>query len=160
MLRVIGTLLILWGVGTAWATPTVEQPDRNVAAYNLTSQLALRGFDPVSAFAEHGVQALQGDPQVAATYGGVMYHFASEENRQIFLENPTKFEPTYGGWCAWGMANNSEIDVNPMVFTQNGDRMHYFLSRGAKARFDAQLALRESAADSYWKQLSGEEPRL
>lgn len=159
MLRLLMILGIFMVSATSWATPTAEQPDRNVGVYNLENKLGLKGFDPVATFAEHGGKALEGDPQIATTYGDVIYHFASEENRQIFLENPTKFEPTYGGWCAWAMANKAYFDINPMIFTQNGNRMHYFVEPGAKARFDAGLQKREKDADSFWKNESGENPR-
>ncbi len=155
-------LMALTLVLTSWsvsAAPTAEQPDRNVDFYNLEAKLGLKGYDPVAYFAEHGAEALEGDPQIATTYGDVMYRFASDENRQIFLGNPTKYEPTYGGWCAWAMANQAYADIDPVLFTQNGNRMHFFISRGAKARFDQNLQSREQDADNYWKSESGEQPR-
>lgn len=159
MLRLLMTMSFLLLSATAWSAPTAEQPDRNVELYNLDNKLGLKGFDPVAPFAEHGGKAIEGDPNIATTYGDVMYRFASEENRQIFLENPTKYESTYGGWCAWAMANKAYADIDPVLFTQNGDRMHYFIAPGAKARFDADLQRREKDADDFWKSESGENPR-
>ncbi len=159
MLRIVMTLTFLIISGSAWATPTAEQPDRAVDFYNLENKLGLKGFDPVAYFGDDGGQALEGDPAIATTYGDVMYRFISEENRDLFLENPTKYEPTYGGWCAWAMANQAYADIDPMLYTRHGDRMHFFISRGAKARFDQALETREQDADNFWKSESGEEPR-
>ncbi|MEM7651956.1 MAG: hypothetical protein AAF220_02120, partial [Pseudomonadota bacterium] len=86
--------------------------------------------------------------------------FASEENKEIFFKNPTKYEPTYGGWCAWAMANDAFAAINPVLFTQHGGRMHFFISRSAKARFDRDLLSREADADGFWTGKSGEAPRL
>ncbi len=157
LLTIISFLLVAW---QATAAPTAEQPDRNVAFYNLEDGVGLKGFDPVGYFPGHGDAAIQGDPSISATYGGVVYYFSSQENKETFLGNPTKFEPTYGGWCAWGMANEGYIDISPMVYTLHGNRAHFFLSRGAKARFDRDLLTREADADVFWESESGEKPRL
>ena len=158
-MRIAFTILSLLLSFQVLATPTAEQPDRAVEHYNLENKLGLKGYDPVAYFEDQGGEAIKGDAKIATTYGDVMYRFASEENREIFLEDPTKYEPTYGGWCAWAMANEAYADIDPMIYTQHGDRMHFFISRGAKARFDQQLKSREKSADDYWKSESGEEPR-
>ena len=161
MLRILMALTVLVVTGHAWAEPTVEQPDRNIEAYNPSHlEKGILGFDPVAYFAEHGGQAVQGDVNISVTYGGIEYFFSSEENRQIFLENPTKYEPTYGGWCAWAVANEGYAPVNPMLFTEHNGRMHFFLHAGTKANFDNDLVQREKDADAFWKSETGEDPRL
>jgi hypothetical protein len=157
---IIASIILLSASWSVQAAPTPEQPDRNEEAYNLEDQsLGLKGFDPVAYFSENGGEALQGDPEISLVYGNVLYRFSSTENKNLFMANPTKYEPTYGGWCAWAMANDSYADINPMLFTQHGNRMHFFISRGAKARFDADLEFHESNADDFWKSESGESPR-
>lgn len=154
----LATLMVSFNL---WATPTAEQPDRNIAAYNPAhTELGLLGFDPVAYFAEFGGQALQGDESITTTYGGITYRFVSEDNRATFLANPTKFEPTYGGWCAWAIANEGYAPINPMLFTEHNGRMHFFVHAGTKASFDADLVQREKDADVFWKSETGEEPRL
>jgi len=142
------------------AAPTAEQPDRNISKYNLEQDLGLKGYDPVAYFEEAGATAILGDAMITGEYGGVTYHFSSEDNKALFFTNPTKYEPTYGGWCAWAMANQSYADIDPMLFTQNGNRMHFFINRGAKARFDRDLAQREADADAFWASESKEAPRF
>ena len=160
MLKLLTLLTTLTFSLTLFANPTPEQPDRNTSVYNLDETIGLKGYDPVAYFNEFGAQALKGDPAIQGDYGGVTYYFSSEENKAAFFVNPTKFEPTYGGWCAWAMANDAYADINPMLFTQHDNRMHFFISRGAKFRFDQKLELHEGNADDYWKSESGENPRL
>jgi hypothetical protein len=163
----------------AFAAPTMEQPDRNIAVYNLVSErVGLQGFDPVSYFAEGGGVPKLGLANISVEYGGVVYYFADIENRSMFLTDSTKFEPTFGGWCAWAMANDSFADIDPSLYTftktvngklQPADsqdlssrRIHFFISRGAKARFDLDLNKYENLADGFWssESKSGEQPRL
>jgi YHS domain-containing protein len=144
-----------------WAQAIPEQTDRaDVASfYNLEeNSLGLKGYDPVAYFTEDA--AIEGEKTITVAFGGVTYRFSSEENKELFMADPTKYEPTYGGWCAWAMANNAYADIDPKLYTLNGDRLHFFISRGAKARFDRDLELREKAADDFWKSESGESPRL
>lgn len=158
LLSVLSIILLSW---QAQAIPTPEQPDRAIEHYLLEDGgVGLKGYDPVAYFPEHGDGAFKGDTAISATYGGVTYFFVSEANKQEFLSNPLKYEPTYGGWCAWGMANEGYIEIDPLVYTLHGNRAHYFLSPGAKARFDRDLERRESDADEFWESETGEQPRI
>ncbi len=139
---------------------THAQANRNPAAYNLQSGVGLKGYDPVAVFPEGGGQAAMGNPEIRTEHLGVVYHFASTENQSIFATNPEKYEPTYGGWCAYAMASGSQVDIQPDLFTINGNRAHYFVSGRAKRNFDSYISGYESRADDFWKQISGEEPRL
>lgn len=135
------------------------QSFRNASQYNLEAGIGLKGFDPVSYFPEGGGQPLQGDPGLAASYRGVSYAFASPAHRELFFQSPERFEPTYGGWCAFAMASGMKVDIDPQLFTLAGNRLHFFVSPRAKALFDADVARYEGRADAHWRRLSGEEPR-
>ena len=133
---------------------------RNVAEYNLTNGVALKGYDPVSYFPEGGGNPLKGITQLKLNYLGVTYFFANSQNLDLFVENPDKYEPTYGGFCAFAMASGTRVDIQPSFFTIHGNRLHFFVSKRAKQNFDSDIAGFETKADSFWKQISGEEPRL
>jgi YHS domain-containing protein len=143
-----------------WSTLAFAQIDRNSAAYNLEAGLALKGYDPVSYFAEGGSLPQKGKSTLSIDYKGVTYFFANNNNREVFKTMPERYEPTYGGFCAWAMANGSAIDIIPDIFTINGNRLHLFFSKRAKRNFDRDVTKYESMADSNWKSLSGESPRL
>ena len=135
------------------------QANRNVAQYNLAAGIGLKGWDPVAVFSEGGGRAQAGSSQITLEHSGVRYQFASERNRDLFRLDPEKYEPTYGGWCAYAMASGSKVDIQPQLFTINGSRAHYFVSARAKQNFDRDIQSYETRADDNWKQISGEEPR-
>ena len=134
--------------------------ERNVPEYNLQSGMGLKGYDPVAVFPEGGGQSTLGNPQLHLDYMGVVYSFASPEHMAMFEQNPAKYEPTYGGWCAYAMSSGSKVDIQPQLFTIHGNRAHYFVGARAKQNFDRELADHESKADANWKQISGEDPRF
>lgn len=141
------------------ASSAQAQTTRNVTEYNLQNSVGLKGYDPVSYFPEGGNQPKEGMQNLKLDYMGVIYLFASAQNLDLFVQNPDKYEPTYGGWCAYAMASGSKVDIQPRIYTINGNRLHFFVSRRAKQNFDANVVNYESRADNFWKQISGEEPR-
>jgi len=136
---------------------------RNVAKYNIQDGLGLKGYDPVAVFPEGGGKAMPGKAELRIDHERVTYFFATPENMKLFAQNPDKYEPTYGGWCAFAMGRKvgepTKVDIIPTIFTLNGNRAHYFFSNRVKRDFDADVAGFESRADANWKQYSGESPR-
>ncbi len=59
------------------------------------------GFDPVSYFTS--IHPLSGDPKISAKYDGVEYHFNSTINKEVFLRDPRKYLPQFGGWCSMNL---------------------------------------------------------
>jgi YHS domain-containing protein len=138
----------------------IEEPVRKSSEYNLDEGVGLKGFDPVAVFPEGGGAPKKGVEEFRLEYMGVIYFFASAQNLDLFVTNPDKYEPTYGGWCAFAMASGSYVDIQPHLFTINGNRAHYFVAQRAKANFDRNLSTLEPRADDNWFKFTGESPRL
>ena len=64
--------------------------------------LALSGYDPIEYL--HDQHALKGFTDIETVMDGARYRFRSEENRALFVANPEKYLPAYGGWCPYGLA--------------------------------------------------------
>jgi YHS domain-containing protein len=157
--KIIGHAIAMLTVSLT-ALSTQAQSLRNTTEYNLEMNIGIKGYDPVSYFSEGGGLPLMGSSDVILNYIGVTYQFSNPKNRELFLKNPNKYEPTYGGWCAYAMASGSKVDIQPLVYTISGNRLHFFVSKRAKQNFDLNVSDYESKADGFWKQISSEEPRL
>ncbi|MDP9631734.1 UNVERIFIED_ORG: YHS domain-containing protein [Ensifer adhaerens] len=64
--------------------------------------VAIKGYDPVAYFTES--KALEGSPQFSYRWLGANWQFASAENRELFIREPTRYAPQYGGYCADGVS--------------------------------------------------------
>jgi len=96
-----------------------------ISEYNLSDRvLALTGFDPV-VYIDAG-QARPGKPELTSRYRGVAYRFESEQNRRKFADNPEKFIPAYGGWCATAMVEGRKVEVDPENFKVTDGRLFLF----------------------------------
>lgn len=110
--------------------------------------LALRGYDPVAYF--EGGKPTRGTEKLSASYGGARYLFASESHRKLFLANPNKYIPQYGGFCAVGTSYGEKVDVDPETGKiVNGN---LYLNNGPKAQeiFDHDTPNTISRANLKW----------
>ena len=65
----------------------------------------MEGYDPVSYF---DGKPVQGKSSFTYTYKGITYRFFDSANLAKFKTSPGKYEPSYGGWCAYAMGENGE----------------------------------------------------
>ncbi len=103
---------------------TEHSTDRETKEANLDRGLALQGYDPVAYFDEH--QALPGVARLESMHRGVKYRFATSEHRKAFNEEPAKYLPTYGGWCATAMAEGKKVEIDPKTFKVTDGRLFLF----------------------------------
>jgi YHS domain-containing protein len=107
--------------------PGAGETDPEEAGYNnLEKGLALGGYDPVAYFPEGGSKPVKGDAKLAVERSGVRYLFASVEHRQLFVAQPERYRPRYGGWCAYAMADGEKVEVDPKSFLVNAGRLYLF----------------------------------
>jgi YHS domain-containing protein len=96
--------------------------------YNLENGVALKGYDPVCYFTLN--RAEKGKKEFAFRYQGATYYFASSSDLEIFRANPSKYEPQYGGWCAYAMGHNgTKVEVDPETFKIIDGRLFLFYNR-------------------------------
>lgn len=93
--------------------------------FNLDKGVAIDGYDPVAYFKQN--KATKGSPKISTKHLGITYHFSTEENKKTFLSDPTKYEPQYGGWCAFAMGDyGKKVEVNPETFKITDGKLYLF----------------------------------
>lgn len=76
--------------------------------------LAIQGYDPVSYFSGKATKGLEANIYV---HKGVTYYFISQENKKSFSQEPDRYLPQYGGWCAYALGlGPDKVKVNPETF--------------------------------------------
>lgn len=100
------TLFVVLGVQQlAFAGVDTETDDNDVI---------LAGHDAVAYFTQN--KAVKGNQEFTATHQGAIYHFSSAKNRDEFKSNPNKYEPAYGGFCAYGTTFGKKFDIDGKAF--------------------------------------------
>lgn len=101
------------------------QPSLRTREFNLEKGVAIQGYDPVAYFLQN--KAVKGNKQIAASAEGITYLFSSMANKELFLKDYKKYEPQYGGWCAYAMgATNSKVEIDPETFKILNGKLYLF----------------------------------
>jgi YHS domain-containing protein len=84
---------------------------RATELFNQSGDIAIYAYDPVAYFTDG--QAVKGSNEFAYTWLGATWYFASAEHRALFVVDPVKYAPQYGGYCAVGMIGGQPSGANP-----------------------------------------------
>ena len=121
--------------------------------FNLENNLALQGYDPVAYFKSG--KAVKGNPDLVFTYLGVTYQFATDMNRSAFKDHPEKYEPQYGGWCAFAMGDyGKKVEVDPETFKIKDGKLYLFYNKtftNTLPLWNKDEANLKTKADENWK---------
>ena len=130
---------------------------KNVPELNLSrSGLALRGVDPVSYFVSGEPQ--KGSRKLALAYKGGTYRFANEENMKAFQQNPDKYLPAYGGYCAYGTAVNAKVDGDPYIWHIIDDQLYLNITRSVDRVWRQDIPGYIEDADRNWEKIKFQAP--
>lgn len=122
--------------------------------YNLgKANLAIDGYDPVAYFVSN--KAIQGSNKFATSYQGVTYYFSSQQNKDLFKANPDKYEPQYGGWCAYAMgATGEKVEIDPETFKITDGKLYLFYhswTNNTLLKWNKDEKNLKTKADASWK---------
>jgi YHS domain-containing protein len=84
-------------------------------AVNEDHGVAIKGYDPVAYFTDN--KPVKGSKAHSFVYEGVTYEFASAAHRKLFVADPEKYTPQFGGFCAYGTATGHKAVIDPAAFT-------------------------------------------
>ena len=153
MKKLVKTALL--GLALVMSTLTFAQDNK---ANNIdNSNIALQGYSPVS-YLDLGL-AQRGNKNFKSEYNKVSYYFTSAAQKAAFDKNPAKYEPQFGGFCAFGIYAGAKFRVDPNKFIVEDGKYYLYLNN---VELDAkQLWLAENnhkkltkVADKNWEKLS------
>jgi len=135
------------------ATNSTAQTDSRKKHFNTSKNgLAIQGYDPVAYF-EAG-KPIEGKQSMNLLVDGITYYFSSAQNKELFRANPAKYEPQYGGWCAYAMgANNEKVEIDPATFKILNGKLYLFYHtwvNNTLTKWNKEEAILKSKADNNW----------
>lgn len=124
--------------------------------FNLGSNdVAISGHDPVAYFTQN--KAVKGKKDFAVSHQGILYYFFSVENKEEFKKNPSKYEPEYGGWCAFAMGDYGEkVGVDPETFKIVNGKLYLFYNKffnNTLKSWNKDEANLKTKGDANWKKI-------
>ena len=110
--------------------------------------VAIQGYDPVAFFADH--QPAKGDQKFLVKHDGAIYFFASKEHKDLFKENPAKYEPEFGGYCAYGVSRNKLVEIDVDAFQIVDGKLLLQYSKGVRDDFNKDAKANLAKAVTNW----------
>lgn len=106
-----------------------QNAEQRKATFNTNEHNVVNdGYDPVSYF---DGKPLMGLESISLAYSGVIYWFATEENKAKFKTSPLKYEPQYGGWCAYALGlEPQKVKVDPNTYKIVDGKLYLFYNFG------------------------------
>ncbi|MBT8115428.1 MAG: YHS domain-containing protein [Arenicella sp.] len=136
-------ILMLLGVTKAWAIdPTYT---------GFFSDKAIKGYDTVAYFVEG--RAVKGDERYKTEYQQAVWLFSSRQNLDLFLREPDKYAPQYGGYCAYAIAQNKTASIQPELFTIHQGKLYLNYSPSINQKWLADKDSYIVDADKNWPAL-------
>ncbi len=145
-----------------FSAPAIAGPEVNTSlgavlvAGKPAPGLAAHGFDVVAYFKVS--KPVQGDAKFAITHNDATYRFASEANLKAFKANPAKYEPAFGGYCAYGVSVGAKFDGDPRYWKIVDGKLYLNLNADIQQAWLKDIPGAIKKARSNWPKLADKLP--
>lgn len=112
------------------------------------SGVAIQGYDPVAFFTDN--KPVKGSEKFAFRHNGATYQFASQEHRDLFRADPAKYEPSFGGYCAYGVSRDKLAQIDVEAFQVVNGRLLLQYSKSVRDDFNKDTKGNLGKADANW----------
>lgn len=117
--------------------------------------VAIKGYDPVGYFTEG--KAEMGKSMHSYNWMGAEWHFKNEKHLTMFKENPEKYAPQYGGYCAYGTSKNHLSSTDPKAWVIVDGKLYLNTNPNVKDMFKKDTEDNIMKADKNWPELNKED---
>lgn len=95
--------------------------------YNTKKGFVAEGCDVVSYFTKNA--PLKGNKKYEATFENAKFRFATQEHLNLYKENPKKYIPQYGGYCAYAVAaKKTKMYIDADAYEIRDGKLYLFYS--------------------------------
>ena len=136
----LAAALLLLSVSGAFALDAINK--------SFFGGVAIRGYDPVAYFTEG--KPVEGNDDIAFDWMEATWHFATEQNRDLFAEAPAKYAPQYGGYCAYAVALGGTASIDPDAWKIVDDKLYLNNSLSVQKTWEKDVPGYIRKADRNW----------
>jgi hypothetical protein len=142
--KLFAAVLSLALIGPALA---VDEQNVSKGATLAGPGLAAHGYDVVSF---HGGLPAVGSDKFVVAHDGATYRFSSQANLDTFKANPAKYEPAFGGYCAFGAALGKKFDGDPRYYKVVDGKLYLNLNGDIQAKWNEDIPGNLKKANANW----------
>jgi YHS domain-containing protein len=125
-----------------------------IAPINVDAEgVTLKGYDPVAYFTDGA--PVKGTKEFQYEWQGAKWLFASREHLVMFRENPEKYAPRYGGYCAYAVSRKTTADIDPEAWAIVDGKLYLNLNKDVQNIWNKDRPGYINKADQNWPKLLG-----
>lgn len=140
---------IAFAAGAAFAAPPVNTLKSGF--FGGRTDTAINGYDTVAYFTDG--KPVKGDDAHVFEWMGAKWKFASQAHLDLFKATPEKYAPQYGGYCAYGVAQDNLVGVEPDKFKVIDGRLYLNYDADVQAKWLKDTAGYIKVADAKFQAL-------
>lgn len=86
-------------------------------------EIAFDGYDLVSYYQE---EPIKGNATLAFEHQGILMHFSSIENLELFKQYPERYWPAFNGWCAISLVYKVMKKPDFTIYKIQNNKLYFF----------------------------------
>jgi hypothetical protein len=150
----LGSALLIALLSFAAAMPAAAGGHKLLATD--AEHVAIRGYDTVAYFTDR--KAIKGSSAYEYAWDDAKWRFASAAHRDLFIADPDRYMPQFGGFCAGAMANGVLVPANPEAWAIVDGKLYMIAGRPEEiVEWKADAAKNIKQADKQWPVVQGRE---
>ena len=110
--------------------------------------MAIRGYDPVAYFTEG--KPVAGKPEFTHVWKSATWYFSSAANRDKFRQDPERWAPQYGGYCAYGVAQGYAVKIEVDQWSVVDGKLYLNYDRSVQRTWKRDIPGYIRKADKNW----------
>lgn len=145
------TLFVAWVVvlvclmGLSTAGPVEAKSKINKSFFG---GVAMEGYDPVAYFTAG--RPIEGRKEFTVKWMEATWRFSSAENKALFEQDPAKYAPQYGGYCAWAVAQGHTAGIDPQAWKIVEGKLYLNYNLEIQKKWEADIPGNIKKADANW----------
>lgn len=116
--------------------------------------LAIKGIDPVAYFLDG--KPIKGKSEYKFMWKKAEWRFSSKKNLSLFMENPDKYAPQFGGYCAWAVSQGYTASIDPEAWKIVNDKLYLNYSLSVQEKWSEDIPGNIKKAEKNWPKLLSE----
>jgi len=129
-------------------TVSVAHASKPIIYTSKHNQLALNGFDTVAYFTQGSPR--KGNPDISYTYKEAVWLFSSDKHRQMFIAEPERYAPQFGGYCAFSVAQGTALQGKPEYWQVHDNKLYLNRTANIHNRWLERQSILADRANSNW----------
>ncbi|HYC83677.1 MAG TPA: YHS domain-containing (seleno)protein [Chryseosolibacter sp.] len=125
--------------------------DTSVQEVFTTDGVAIRGYDPVAYHTDGAPVA--GSDAYTLEWRDATWKFATAENMAAFENNPEKYAPQFGGYCAYGVADDHKASTSPDAWTIVDGKLYLNYDKDVQALWKSKQSEFIETANRNWPEV-------